>query len=62
MTGQNKTDRFFKAHNICFFLLCKQEAIQEQITRVLLERLITKLPHPWGVQVTFIELVKVTLS
>jgi len=35
-----------------------QEAIQEQITRVLLERLIVNRPHPWGLLITFIELIK----
>jgi CCR4-NOT transcription complex subunit 1 len=34
------------------------EAIQETITRVLLERLIVHRPHPWGLLVTFIELIK----
>ncbi|XP_029780980.1 CCR4-NOT transcription complex subunit 1 isoform X7 [Suricata suricatta] len=34
------------------------EAIQEQITRVLLERLIVNRPHPWGLLITFIELIK----
>lgn len=32
--------------------------IQEQITRVLLERLIVNRPHPWGLLITFIELLK----
>lgn len=32
--------------------------VQEQITRVLLERLIVNRPHPWGLLVTFIELIK----
>lgn len=31
---------------------------QEQITRVLLERLIVNRPHPWGLLITFIELIK----
>ncbi|KAG6431047.1 hypothetical protein SASPL_109122 [Salvia splendens] len=35
-----------------------QELIQEQITRVLLERLIVNRPHPWGLKITFIELMK----
>jgi len=39
--------------------LTKQEVIQEQITRVLLERLIVNRPHPWGLLITFIELIKV---
>ncbi|CAL5398079.1 unnamed protein product [Camellia sinensis] len=34
------------------------EIIQEQITRVLLERLIVNRPHPWGLLITFIELIK----
>ena len=36
----------------------KQEIVQEQITRVLLERLIVNRPHPWGLLITFIELIK----
>ncbi|KAM7472074.1 hypothetical protein LguiA_010257 [Lonicera macranthoides] len=36
----------------------EQEVIQEQITRVLLERLIVNRPHPWGLLITFIELIK----
>ncbi|OAD77396.1 Not1 transcription factor [Phycomyces blakesleeanus NRRL 1555(-)] len=34
------------------------EMIKEQITRVLLERLIVNRPHPWGLLATFIELIK----
>jgi CCR4-NOT transcription complex subunit 1 len=34
------------------------DVLQEQITRVLLERLIVNRPHPWGLLVTFIELIK----
>mmetsp|Transcript_7711 Transcript_7711/g.8173 ORF Transcript_7711/g.8173 Transcript_7711/m.8173 type:complete len:1785 (-) Transcript_7711:638-5992(-) len=34
------------------------ELIQEQITRVLLERLIVHRPHPWGLLVSFIDLIK----
>ena len=32
--------------------------LQEAITRVLLERLIVNRPHPWGLLITFIELIK----
>ena len=32
--------------------------LKEQITRVLLERLIVHRPHPWGLLITFIELIK----
>ncbi|KAF7727748.1 hypothetical protein EC973_007207 [Apophysomyces ossiformis] len=34
------------------------EQIKEQITRVLLERLIVNRPHPWGLLATFIELIQ----
>ena len=34
------------------------KVVQEQITRVLLERLIVNRPHPWGLLITFIELIK----
>ncbi|CAI9279427.1 unnamed protein product [Lactuca saligna] len=54
----NNHTHFFSFILLHFFVEIKEEAIKEQITRVLLERLITKLPHPWGLQVTFIELVK----
>lgn len=37
-----------------------EESVKEQITRVLLERLIANRPHPWGLLVTFVELVKNT--
>ena len=36
----------------------KNVAVKEQVTRVLLERLILRRPHPWGLLVTFIELIK----
>ena len=35
-----------------------QKHIKELITRVLLERLIVNRPHPWGLLITFIELIK----
>lgn len=35
-----------------------QRALQEQITRVLLERIIAQRPHPWGLLVTFKRLVE----
>ncbi|KAL4585826.1 hypothetical protein LXL04_010452 [Taraxacum kok-saghyz] len=54
----NNHTHFFSFVILHFFIEIKEEVIQEQITRVLLERLITKAPHPWGLQVTFLELVK----
>eukprot|EP01036_Dinobryon_divergens_P029707 gene29707-38838_t len=41
-----------------FFDSEDKEFVQEQITRVLLERLIVHRPHPWGLLITFIELIK----
>ncbi|ORZ06742.1 CCR4-Not complex component, Not1-domain-containing protein [Lobosporangium transversale] len=41
-----------------YFSRATQEKIKEQITRVLLERLIVNRPHPWGLLITFIELIK----
>ncbi|XP_024989142.1 CCR4-NOT transcription complex subunit 1-like [Cynara cardunculus var. scolymus] len=49
---------YFSFVMLHFFSELNQEVIQEMITRVLLERLITKRPHPWGALVTFLELVK----
>ncbi|PWN51417.1 Not1-domain-containing protein [Violaceomyces palustris] len=34
------------------------DSVREQITRVLLERLIVNRPHPWGLLTTFIELMR----
>ncbi|KAG2177543.1 hypothetical protein INT44_008055 [Umbelopsis vinacea] len=34
------------------------DQVKERITRVLLDRLIVHRPHPWGLLVTFIELIK----
>jgi CCR4-NOT transcription complex subunit 1 len=34
------------------------EAVKDQITRILVERLLAHKPHPWGLLVTFVELVK----
>lgn len=47
--------------SLCNSFYAGQEIIQEQITRVLLERLIVNRPHPWGLLITFIELIKVIL-
>lgn len=49
---------FFSCVLLHLFLEAPSEVVQEQITRVLLERLIVNRPHPWGLLVTFIELIK----
>ncbi|KAL7319889.1 CCR4-NOT core subunit cdc39 [Mucor circinelloides] len=56
--------RYPNSHT-CFFsaaflhLFSRQsEVVKEQVTRVLLERLIVNRPHPWGLLASFIELIK----
>jgi CCR4-NOT transcription complex subunit 1 len=48
---------YFRCMLLIMFAEC-DEATQESIARVLLERLICNRPHPWGLLVTFIELIK----
>lgn len=59
--------RYPNSHVHCFrytmlYIFAKAivEAIQEHITRVLLERWIVNRPYPWGLLITFIELIKKT--
>ncbi|MQM09382.1 hypothetical protein Taro_042257, partial [Colocasia esculenta] len=54
----NNHTHYFSFVLLFLFFEAKQEIIQEQITRVLLERLIVNRPHPWGLLITFIELIK----
>ncbi|CAF0914580.1 unnamed protein product [Brachionus calyciflorus] len=54
----NSHTHYFGCVLLNLFSEANTEAIQEQITRVLLERLIVNRPHPWGLLVTFIELIK----
>ncbi|KAL6321921.1 hypothetical protein AAG906_035821 [Vitis piasezkii] len=54
----NNHTHFFSFVLLYLFVEASQEIIQEQITRVLLERLIVNRPHPWGLLITFIELIK----
>jgi CCR4-NOT transcription complex subunit 1 len=51
---------YFSCVMLFLFNESKDEGVLEQITRVLLERLITQRPHPWGLLITFIELIKNT--
>ena len=44
----NSHTQYFSCTLLLLFAEANQEAIQEQITRVLLERLIVNRPHPWG--------------
>lgn len=54
----NSHTHYFSCTLLYLFVEANTEAIQEQITRVLLERLIVNRPHPWGLLITFIELIK----
>ncbi|KAG1362167.1 putative CCR4-NOT transcription complex subunit 1 [Cocos nucifera] len=49
---------YFSFVLLYLFAEASQDIIQEQITRVLVERLMVYRPHPWGLLVTFIELIK----
>ncbi|XP_073353318.1 uncharacterized protein [Aegilops tauschii subsp. strangulata] len=54
----NSHTHYFSFIILYLFAEAAQEHIQEQVTRVLLERLIVNRPHPWGLLITFIELIK----
>ena len=54
----NSHTHYFSCTLLYLFAEANLESIQEQITRVLLERLIVNRPHPWGLLITFIELIK----
>jgi CCR4-NOT transcription complex subunit 1 len=49
---------YFSCLLLALFMDSDEEIVCEQITRVLLERLIVHRPHPWGLLITFIELIK----
>ncbi|KAH8739315.1 transcription regulatory protein [Cryptosporidium ryanae] len=49
---------YFRTLLLWLFLNSHDSVVQEQITRILLERLIVHRPHPWGLLITFIELIK----
>ena len=57
----NSLTHWFSSIFLYFFgrksLSQTNEDVQQVITRVLLERIICNKPHPWGVVVTFIELL-----
>lgn len=54
----NNHTHYFSCVLLYLFAEAQMEIIQEQVTRVLLERLIVNRPHPWGLLITFIELIK----
>jgi len=54
----NTHTHYFSCVLLYVFADTTDEVVREQITRVLLERLIVHRPHPWGLLITFIELIK----
>ncbi|CAE8592986.1 unnamed protein product, partial [Polarella glacialis] len=54
----NTHTHYFSCVLLYLFADTSDEVVREQITRVLLERLIVHRPHPWGLLITFIELIK----
>lgn len=54
----NSHTHYFSCVLLYLFAESRDLRIKEQITRVLLERLIVHRPHPWGLLITFIELIK----
>lgn len=54
----NRHTHYFSYVVLYLFAESAGEQTKEQITRILVERLISHKPHPWGILVTYIELVK----
>lgn len=54
----NSHTQFFSCALFFLFSECKRPLIEEQISRVLTERAIVHRPHPWGILITLIELIK----
>jgi len=49
---------YFSCVMLFLFSETSNEGVKEQLTRVLLERLISHRPHPWALIITFVELLK----
>ncbi|KAG1499559.1 hypothetical protein G6F53_011492 [Rhizopus delemar] len=49
---------YFFSLTILHLFNSQPDEIKEQITRILLERLIVNRPHPWGLLTTFVQLIK----
>lgn len=54
----NTHTQYFSCAMLHMFSECKKPFIEEQIARVLTERTSVYRPHPWGLLITMIELVK----
>lgn len=49
---------WFSALLLDLFAQIKDETFKEVVTKVLLERVLCHRPHPWGVVMTLIELIR----
>ncbi|EUD73768.1 hypothetical protein YYG_00856 [Plasmodium vinckei petteri] len=54
----NSHTHYFSCLILFLFSYSTDIVIKEQIIRVLLERILAHRPHPWGLLITFIELIK----
>ncbi|KAJ9513070.1 hypothetical protein QJQ45_029442, partial [Haematococcus lacustris] len=54
----NAHTHYFSCVLLNLFAEVKVDQVKEQVTRTLLERLIVNRPHPWGLLITFLELIK----
>merc|ERR1712226_6834 len=54
----NSHTHYYRQVSLALFHSTINEFVKEQITRVMLERLLVNRPHPWGLLVTFIELMQ----
>jgi len=54
----NSHTHYFSCVLLFLFSEADKDVVKEQITRVLIERLIVNKPHPWGLLITFIELIR----
>ncbi|CAN8065506.1 unnamed protein product [Agarophyton chilense] len=54
----NSHTRYFSNVILTLFRETTSESIKEEIAKVLVERVIANRPHPWGLLVTFVELLK----
>lgn len=54
----NSHTHYFSCMLLFLFSDVREDVVKEQLTRVLVERLIANRPHPWGLLITFVELIK----
>lgn len=54
----NNQTMYYSNLLLVLFHEAHEDSIKEQITRVLVERLIANRPHPWGLLITFVQLIK----